>query len=195
MLARLPLVGAALLLLAVLQVQSDDKVPANPPPIDLLIDTPARMVHVRLHVEMDGLPLEEAFRAAHREHLRALFPCLDRNGDGVLDESEARGLPLPQFRLPDSDSSEDVHVAYNFRALDLDGDGKVTRAELSGFYEEFEGGPFLTRTALPPPFAGGNVDVALFTLLDTDGDGKLSKQEIAKAAEVLAKLDANGDEL
>src|SRR5262245_40781996 len=107
MVARLPLLGAALvLLLVILPGRSDDKPPAAPPPIEFLVETPSRSVHVRLHLEMDGKPLEEAFSAAHKEQLRALFPYLDRNGDGTLDESEARGIPLPLFRLHDSDSNE-----------------------------------------------------------------------------------------
>src|SRR5262249_33223219 len=102
--------------------------------------------------------------------------------------------------------------------LDRNRDGKVSKEELAAYYRRnglapFQFGPppqdargrvliqqaaALAAAAPPLPASGGNAEAlneALFKLLDTAKDGKLSKDELAAAPKLLAKLDANDDEL
>lgn len=161
---------------------------------DVLFLGPGRPVLIRLHIEVDGKPLRQAHREATERYLKALFHFLDRNGDGYLSEAEARHVPPPLVPLPNSDS-DFVHIAYNFKALDVDGDGKVSPAELAEFHEIFSGDGFLH--AFHAGSAGNNsaLSAQLFSLLDADKDGKLSKPEMAAAARVLAKLDTDEDDV
>ena len=163
---------------------------AAPAPNDLVLEAPSGPLLVRLHIEIDGKPLEEAFHAAQRDYLRALFSYLDRDKNGYLDEAEARRAPLPVVGFADL-SGPDVHIAYNFKAMDLDGDGKVSFEELASYYREFEDASFAVLAA--PAALASRPD--LFSLLDTNGDGKLSREEIAAAGKVLAALDRDADEL
>ena len=94
---------------------------------DVILLGAERPVLFRFHIEVDGRPLHEAHREATERYLKALFRFLDRDGDGFLSEAEARHVPPPLVPLPGGDS-DFVHVAHNFRALDVDGDGKVSYA-------------------------------------------------------------------
>jgi Ca2+-binding EF-hand superfamily protein len=192
MIPRLVVACVLLILLLLALPARPDPPAAETSTFDFVLDTPTKPILLRLHLEIDGQPLLEAHKAAQKEHLEALFRFLDRSGSGFLNEAQARGAPLPQVKLPDV-GSEDVYIAYNFKALDADGDGKVSLTELASYYSDFEGGPFEVRVQTGP--AGNErLNAALFALLDTDKDGRLSRQEIARAAEVLAKLDADDDE-
>ncbi len=159
-------------------------------PVDFILDAPSGPILVGVHIEVDGKSLEEGYKTAQRDYLRALFTYLDRNKDGFLDEAEARRAPLPLVGFDDL-SGPDIHIAFNFRALDADGDGRVSLDELTQFYRDFEDAPF----ALSTGRASFASTPDLFELFDTDRDGKLSKSEMAAAAKVLASLDRDGDEL
>jgi Ca2+-binding EF-hand superfamily protein len=98
-------------------------------------------------------------------------------------------------------------------ALDTNKDGKVSKEELAAYYRKNGGMPFqfnfsqgqsqVGNVVYFDPATGrqaGNstadeLNEALFKLLDTNKDGKLSKEELAKAPEVLAKLDLDDDEM
>lgn len=159
-------------------------------PTDLVLETPSKIILIRLHIEVDGKPLEEGYQSAQRDYLRALFAYLDRNKDGFLDEAECRRAPLPLLLLADL-SLPDVHIAFNFKAIDADGDGRVTLEELTSYYRDFEESSF----TLHADKVTGAVAPDLFALLDTNKDGKLSKDEMAAAAKVLERLDRDGNEL
>jgi Ca2+-binding EF-hand superfamily protein len=199
MLVRIPVVVASLGL--ALAVAFAAEAPAEGGPKadadkgqDIIFLAPSRPVLIRLRVEVDGKPLRETARAATEEYLRALFRHLDRNGDGFLSEAEAVHVPPPLLSLPGS-GSESVHVAFNFRALDANGDGKVSLDELREYYQHFQGDAFVHHFHTGMPFDGATLGQRLFAVLDADGDGKLSQAEIANAATALAKLDANGDDI
>ena len=88
----------------------------------------------------------------------------DRNKDGSLDRDEAPERVRPRFDQ-----------------MDVDKDGKLSKAELERFAGKRPGGP--DPVAAQPD--------ALFRLLDADGDGKLSKEELANAPKLLDRLDRN----
>src|SRR5262249_28120101 len=82
-----------------------------------------------------------------------------------------------------------VNVAFNFRVVDANGDGKISLTELMEYYRDYGNGPFQLSIASPTLFGSNELSEALFTLLDTNKDGKLSKDELAAAPKVLARLD------
>jgi Ca2+-binding EF-hand superfamily protein len=160
---------------------------------DVLFLGAERPVLIRFHIEIDGRPLHEAHREATERYLKALFRFLDRDNDDFLSEAEARHVPTPLVPLPGGDS-DFVHVAHNFSALDANGDGKVSFAELAEFHQVFSGGGFVHTFHPGAPINSAALSERLFTLLDTDKDGRLSAQELAAAARVLARLDADEDD-
>ncbi len=92
---------------------------------DLLYLGENRPILFRLHVTVEGRPLS----ALWDDHVTRVFKYLDVNRDGVLDRGEVQRMP-----------SADALFGGRFRAgspmrnqLDVNGDGKVTRAELTGY--------------------------------------------------------------
>src|SRR5262245_20105420 len=130
-------VVGALLLAGVLTFVAPAADQAPPRPADdvqdrVLLADP-HPVLVRLHVLVDGKPFRAVHRGTWDEYLKRLFRHLDRNGDGVLDEQEAAAAPPPELSLPGIGrraGDAPAHIAFNFRAVDADGDGRVTPAEL-----------------------------------------------------------------
>ena len=173
----------------------------------------SRPVLVRLHVQIDGRSLQ----AGWDECIDYLFAYLDVNKDGVLSKEELERAPTAdQFVGAGPEAAFGPRggggpAAVKFEAVDADGDGKVTRAELAAYYRKngfapfqfsfpsSQGNPFASFAAL---YGGGRVEPsvedvrkAIFDLLDTDKDGKLSKAELEAAPSVLLKLDENEDEI
>ncbi|HEV3263105.1 MAG TPA: EF-hand domain-containing protein [Gemmataceae bacterium] len=160
---------------------------------DIVFLAEGRPVLIRLHVRVDGRPLPSAYRAAWTDYIKHLFHHLDHAGHGFLTEAEAARLPAARQVLPTTASSSmPVNVAFNFRVVDGNDDGKISLEELLEYYQQYSGPALQTRLA--PPSVGVTPQLAgvLFALLDTNKDGKLSREELA-AAPALLKLDANED--
>jgi Ca2+-binding EF-hand superfamily protein len=183
----------AAILLAVLLV---GPAAAEPPPtksdalpVVLLAQRP---VLLRLDLRLDGKSFAAARQAALQEYLTALFRHLDGNGDGTLSEAEARRMP-PPVRTSGDPNRPANRVAFNYRVIDADGDGRVTPEELKTYYGEFSGGTVAIRATAGVALAGG-VNDRIFEKLDADKDGKLSAAELASAS-ALFDLDADRNEL
>ena len=155
--------------------------------VDLAIGTePAFRLRISLAAENETWG--EHFQRLQNRYYELLFQRLDADDDNRLSEAEAKRAPAPLLRL--GARPGETHVAFNFRVLDDDGDGQVTRSELKTFYEDYATGAIGFGRARSPGGAGRTT--ALFERLDADGDAFLSQDEI-RAAEHLWKFDRDGD--
>lgn len=174
----------------------------------------SRPVLMRLHVQVDGRSLE----AAWEECIDYVFKYLDVNNDGVLSKDELeRGPAAEQFTGGNIAAAfmgrgrGGASATLKMEAVDADGDGKVTRAELAAYYRKhgftpfqfnFTGGGDNPIGKLAILFGGGRsepsveeVNKAIFELLDTNKDGKLTLKQLAAAESVLLQLDEDEDEI
>src|SRR5262249_30446155 len=149
------------------------------------------------------------FRSAWEACLDKLFRYLDTNGDGFLSNEEMAGAPPVQALFNTSGR------VWGPVAMPRARDGKVTRAELAEYYRRQGAEPFqfyfsgnnTPRDGWTRVFAASgeilsgespSADVLndrLFELLDRNRDGKLSREELAAAPAILARLDADDDEM
>jgi Ca2+-binding EF-hand superfamily protein len=108
-----------------------------------------------------------------RQQYGALFKQADKNGDGVVDATEAGSNNL--FRGA-------------FQAMDRDGDGKVSEAEFNAYLDLLQQLQARARRACVT-LVLSDESRGLFDLLDVDRDGRLSVRELRGAVELLGKLD------
>lgn len=180
---------------------------------DFVFLSEARPLLVRMHVRVDGKPLQ----AAWDDLMEYLFSYLDMNKDGVLSKEEAERAPSVDLILGGSVGRAfggrrgPAEAGPSMEALDADKDGKVTLAELKGYYRKNSLAPVRFRVASTAPnpvmgaaaFLGGPrpepsitaVSEAIFTLLDVNKDGKLTRDELAAAPAVLLRMDEDEDEI
>ena len=169
---------------------------ANPPvpsaDSNLLILGDRQAHRLRLRVEVDGRPLEKNWDEA----LSALFLDLDRDGNGVLSQSEASRAPsalrVRQLAWPAYLFAAPVAVPWD----ELDAgpaDGKVTQEKFVAYYRRHGVGTVQIGVGSAPPAT--LLTDAILKHLDRDGDGKVSQANWRSADVALHPLDLDDDEL
>jgi Ca2+-binding EF-hand superfamily protein len=205
----------AALTLAVCLGTAADPPAADAPPIDDRHDFvflgEARPVLIRMHVRVDGKPVQ----AAVDDFMRYLFAYLDIDGDNVLSKEEAERAPALDQLLSGGIAQGvggfgggKAGATPSFAEMDVDKDGKVTLAELSAYYHNqgFLPVQLQAESKQSNPLAGiyggkraeptvEAVGEAIFALLDTNKDGKLTREELAAAPSILLQRDENDDEM
>lgn len=179
---------AALLLAVVIPAGAESQsVPGGDEPLAVLIVTGGeRPVRIRLDVRYGGRPWREHFTAVRDVYFRGLFAQLDGNADGRLDRNEAVRAPRPRVMI-DGQRADEVHIAFNFRVMDGDGDGGVSPEELQAYYAESEDDPLQHASSAAPVRSD-----ALFVCLDRDGDGVIRPDDLAQFDTLLDRdLDRN----
>jgi Ca2+-binding EF-hand superfamily protein len=192
----------AAMLLSWLAHAADQPSGANPTPqpavardhYDLVFLGDTCPVLIRLHIRIDGRPLQQAWD----DFIDGLFRYLDRDGNGVLSQEELQRVPRPQFLLSLlggnlSDMAPTPSRSAPAPQVSLVPD-QVTRAGLAGYYRLSGIEPFAAFIHDKTSQAEALTD-ALFKTLDLNHDGKLSKEELLAAASSLRVLDVNDDEL
>ncbi len=190
------------------------KAPLGPPRVerpgddvqDVVFFSESRPVLLRLHLRVDG----KAFRVVWEEFMDKLFRYLDVDGDGVLSKAEAERAPPVQALF---NTGFGGGGPPKLAAMDTNRDGKVSRAELADYYRRNGAAPFqfggrsqgwnsnVQSVLSDGRLSGGGAPSAddlnerLFKLLDKNKDGKLSRAELSAAPAVLARLDADDDEM
>jgi Ca2+-binding EF-hand superfamily protein len=122
-----------------------------------------------MHVRIDGRPFGEVQRESWDRYYRSLFRWLDRDGNGSLDESEAKRMPPPigLVRTGARGQTSPVNIAFNFQVVDANGDGRVTLEEMVDYYRHFTADPWpMLFIARQPPIRGQALGDALFQKLD-----------------------------
>jgi Ca2+-binding EF-hand superfamily protein len=172
---------------------------------DFVFLAEARPILVRVHVTVDGKPLQ----AAWDDFVKHLFNELDKNKDGTLDKAEIERAPAADLIL-----SGGLGAGFGqwtpgpkFEDLDSNKDGKVTLAEFASYYRKHGLEPFQFQLKPAPqnPLGGllggqrpepsvSAVSERIFALL-AGKDGKLTAEKLAAAQVLLMKLDDDGDEL
>jgi len=166
------------------------------PTATILVLTDERPLLIAVDMLIDGQSVQAAFEKAQTAFLGKLFVWLDRNKDGNLDTVEAGRLPMSLVSIPGLRPAEleAVNIAYNFDAIDADGNGKVSKVELSDFLTEFGMNPLSVTVERPEQPIPAQLQSQFFKHFDTDGDGKLSAKELESAYKLLGKHDSDEDE-
>ncbi|HEV8062622.1 MAG TPA: EF-hand domain-containing protein [Gemmataceae bacterium] len=155
-----------------------------------------RPVFLRFQISLHGKPARQVWQ----ERIAELFKFLDRDNHQKLSEAETANVPAPlsllqliqgdfqppRGMMPDPKRGPET-------AISLVG-GKVTSQGLGGFFRVSGLEPFLSYSRQTADRSKEETDI-LFGLLDRNQDGKLTKEEVDAAAQTLAKLDADDNEI
>jgi len=159
--------------------------------VELLFPAMEAPVRLELRVSIDGQPVT----AAWDKTFGRLVDLLDRNRDGGLAKTEAARLPSP-FALRQilwGQFSAYTGDAPSFVDLDANADGQASVAEVAACYRRAGLGDVLVGIGRPPGTA--SLTAALLKGLDANGDSRVEPVEWKAAAEALARLDTNDDQL
>jgi Ca2+-binding EF-hand superfamily protein len=159
--------------------------------LDLLVLTPHQTLHVRVNVAVEDEPLAKIWAKTFHD----LLAWHDRDGDGSLSQAEAERLPSPLVLRQVLWGKFSTHRSTNpaWRELDANRDGRAELTELTRYYERHGLGGITVGYGVPPATAA--LSKALSAALDQNADGQVSETEWRSAADLLLKLDTNGDEL
>jgi len=150
---------------------------------DLVVHGLAQPLRLRVYALHDNMSWNDYGTAARDQQLQSLFQQLDTDGNGKLAPDEARRMPRPETlgrigRFPG------VNVAFNYRVLDVDGDGAASMDELRTYLEEYsQPGPTIGFVALQTDRNPGD----LFPALDADKNRRLSAEEWAAVPRLLER--------
>ncbi len=124
----------------------------------------------------EGERKKNVFADILRSQLSELFKAADKNGNGYVDEKEAKDSP--QFR-------------NIFKTLDRDGDGKVSNKEMLAYFDKMQEIQKRARAACVT-LVLRDQSRGLFELLDTNRDGWLGLRELRQAPRLLERASARG---
>lgn len=147
---RVGLIGIALGLLLPLHSQAEDIRPDLPPPVITRL-----IVQPGITLDISGVAIREVFRQ------------LDANGDGRLDEADAKmheALTIAGLKASN---------AYSVMTSDIDGDGFVTEAE----FRARHGYDVRTQDVTPSLADRIEQDLKMLGEADADRDGRISWAE------------------
>ena len=100
----------------------------------------------------------------------------------------------PPFKPPANAGAMAANIAFNYRVVDADGDGRITREELADYFRQFGGGAVQAavgrgRPCRPPWTRRSSLSSTRTRTASSRGE------ELAAAASVLFPLDQDHDEL
>lgn len=161
----------------------------------------------------------DAFAQGPQGGFMERLKAADKNADGMLSRDEAASLPRISKHFDEIDANHDGfvtfeelrafgashrgHRGHGFKALDKDGDGRISREEAAGaprLAQDFDKvdadhDGFLTRDELQAAHRAMRGEH--FKRIDTDGDGRISLAEAQANAPRLAEhfneVDTNHD--
>lgn len=149
---------------------------------------PAGSVRIRMHISVDGRPIETVWNEA----IDGVFAFRDLNGDGGLDETERAPFDTPTRRVRDVELIDPTTLSPLVLTFPRRSE-TVNRAAFAEALRSARYGPINPQVVPVNPDSRPMSD-ALFRRLDRTADGRLSPDELAAARERLAAFDLNEDE-
>lgn len=157
-----------------------------------------RELFEELDSNSDRVVVTEEVPEAGRPAFRNLLAIGDSDHDGKLEAEEYRALVQKASTVIGNGGMP----LQRFKALDKDGDGKVSKAEFTGPPARFaqldtDRDGFITRREAEAPgrsaAAGGGALAARLKSMDKNGDGRISRDEFTGPAPRFDKIDADHD--